>query len=312
MSLSKHAALVVMAAGMGSRYGGVKQLDSFGPDGEIIMDYSIYDAIKAGFDKVVIIIRKDIKADFMDVIGNRLKEKAGVPVFYAFQDPYDIPDGFSYPEGRKKPWGTGQAVLAAREFINEPFLVINSDDFYGREPYDLLYRFLTENDNQDNGIAHFCMAGYRLGNTLSDNGTVTRGICTVDSNDYLNSITETFSIKEANGNVSGADGAGNNVTLSADDTASMNMMGFTPAIFKELSEKFIDFMKALPGKDPLKSEFLLPEIVSAMIKEGRADMKVLSTDEHWYGVTYREDREAVRKAFRKLTESGVYSKELWN
>jgi len=300
-----------MAAGMGSRYGGVKQLDSFGPDGEIIMDYSIFDAIKAGFDKVVVIIRKDIEADFMEVIGKRLKEKAGVPVFYAYQDMNDLPDGYTVPAERTKPWGTGQAVLSARQFVNEPFLVINSDDFYGRDPYKKIYDFLTSRDNDDNK-AHFCMAGYKLGNTLSDNGTVTRGICSKNGDNFLSTIKETFSIREENGIVSGTDEQGHSVSLGLDDIASMNMMGFTPAIFEELHSKFEIFLESLDKKDPLKTEYLLPEIVGEMIGEGKADMKILDTDAHWYGVTYKEDKPSVKAAFEKLTAEGVYAKNLWN
>ena len=176
----KDVTLVVMAAGMGSRYGGIKQLDSFGPEGEVIMDYSVFDAIKAGFNKVVIIIRKDIKADFMEIIGNRLEEKAGVPVHYVYQEMDNLPEGFKVPEGRTKPWGTGQALLAAKEFVHEPFLAINADDFYGREPYKIMHDFLANVDESD-GKAHFGMAGYLLKNTLSDNGSVSRGICSVDN-----------------------------------------------------------------------------------------------------------------------------------
>lgn len=307
----KETTLVVMAAGMGSRYGGIKQLDAFGSEGEVIMDYSIFDAIKAGFSTVVIIIREDIKEDFMEIVGKRLEEKAGVPVYYAFQDPNDIPAGFSYPEGRTKPWGTGQAVLAARKFVNEPFLVINADDFYGREPYKKMHDFLQGVDLND-GKEHFCLAGYKLGNTLSDHGSVARGICEVDAEGKLVSIEETFSIEKSGEAVTGENGEGKNVELHLSDVASMNMMGFTPGIFKALETDFTVFLSELSKGNPLKAEFLLPKVVGDMIKRGEADMQVLDTDARWFGVTYKEDKPEVKASIEKLVKEGVYKEPLWS
>lgn len=311
MDTKKNAALLVMAAGMGSRYGGIKQLDSFGPDGEIIMDYSIFDAVKSGFTKIVIVIRRDIEDEFMWVYGNRLISKCPVPVKFTYQDINDLPDGAKVPNGRTKPWGTGQAVLSAAPFINEPFVVINSDDFYGRAPYEHLFNYLTT-AHEDNGKEHFCMAGYRLNNTLSDNGSVSRGICSTDSEDFLTSIEETFKIAKKDGVISGEKLSGENVTLVGDAITSMNMMGFTPSIFKELQLEFKNFTNGLSTESASKAEFMLPVVVSNMIKAGQADMKVLPNDERWYGVTYKEDKPVVRAAFQRLTDEGVYKKELWS
>lgn len=310
VKVMRDTTLVVMAAGMGSRYGGIKQLDAFGPEGEVIMDYSIFDAVKAGFNKVVVIIREDILEDFMEVIGNRLEEKAGVPVHYVFQDPNRLPEGFSYPEGRKKPWGTGQAVLAVKELVHEPFLVINADDFYGREPYQKVHDFLTE-VNLEEEKAHFCMAGYCLGNTLSDNGSVARGICKVSDEGKLLSIEETLSIEKTEKGVVG-EFNGKKVDLSLDDVASMNMMGFTPAIFDYLEKAFVSFLQNLSNTDPMKAEFFLPMVVGDMIAEKKADMQVIRTDERWFGVTYQEDKPEVKEALQKLVEDGVYGEPLWD
>lgn len=306
----KNVTLVVMAAGMGSRYGGIKQLDAFGPEGEVIMDYSVFDAIKAGFNKVVIIIRKDIKDDFMEIIGNRLEEKAGVPVHYVYQEMDNLPNGFKVPEGRTKPWGTGQALLAAKEFVHEPFLAINADDFYGREPYKLMYDFLANVDESD-GKAHFGMAGYLLKNTLSDNGSVSRGICTADENNYLVSIEEHLDIEKAGNGAVGFTASGEKHELSLETITSMNMMGLTPKVFEALETGFTDFLGNI-SSNPLKAEFFHIKVISDMIEKGTADMKVFSTDAKWFGVTYQEDKPAVKAAIEKLTKDGVYSEKLWN
>ncbi len=306
----KDTALVVMAAGIGSRYGGVKQLDAFGPEGEVIMDYGVFDAIKAGFNKVVIIIRKEIEADFMEVIGNRLEEKAGVPVHYVYQSIESVPEGFTVPEGRTKPWGTGLAVLMAKPFINEPFLVINADDFYGREPYKAMHDFL-ENVETGGDKAHFGMAGYLLKNTLSENGAVARGICEVDENGYLLSIEEHLSVEKEGDVATGVNSKGEKKVLSLDSVASMNMMGFTPEIFNTLEEGFKEFFREEVEGNPLKSEYFLPNIVGKMIKSGKADMKVINTGARWFGVTYQEDKPAVKEALEELTKEGVYSERIW-
>lgn len=302
--------LVIMAAGMGSRYGGIKQLESFGPDGEIIMDYSIFDAIKAGFDKIVIILREDIYDDFMNIIGNRLMEVTNIPVHIVFQSLNNLPDGYKVPDGRTKPWGTGQAILSVKEYIDEPFLVINADDFYGRDPYIKSQIFLS-NSILNLKKPKFCLAGYTLENTLSDNGSVTRGICKCDDNGNLLSIEETFGIKCENNIVTGTDSQGNKRILSLQDTVSMNMMGFTPAIFPMLEDKFITFLNKLSDNDPLKSEFLLPIAINEMLKDEVIDVEVVKTNANWFGVTFKEDREQVKNSLQKLAETGVYPNSLW-
>lgn len=302
--------LVIMAAGMGSRYGGIKQLDSFGPDGEIIMDYSIFDAIKAGFDKIVIILREDIYDDFMNIIGNRLMEFTNIPVHIVFQSLNDLPEGYKVPDGRTKPWGTGQAILSVKEYIDEPFLVINADDFYGRDPYIKSQIFLS-NSILNLKKPKFCLAGYTLENTLSDNGSVTRGICKCDDNGNLLSIEETFGIKCENNIVTGTDSQGNKHILSLQDTVSMNMMGFTPAIFPMLEDKFITFLNKLSDNDPLKSEFLLPIAINEMLKDEVIDVEVVKTNANWFGVTFKDDREQVKNSLKKLAETGVYPNSLW-
>lgn len=302
--------LVIMAAGMGSRYGGIKQLESFGPDGEIIMDYSIFDAIKAGFDKIVIILREDIYDDFMNIIGNRLMEVTNIPVHIVFQSLNDLPEGYKVPDGRTKPWGTGQAILSVKEYIDEPFLVINADDFYGRDPYIKSQIFLS-NSILNLKKPKFCLAGYTLENTLSDNGSVTRGICKCDNNGNLLSIEETFGIKCENNIVTGTDSHGNKHILSLQDTVSMNMMGFTPAIFPMLEDKFITFLNKLSDNDPLKSEFLLPIAINEMLKDEVIDVEVVKTNANWFGVTFKEDREQVKNSLQKLAETGVYPNSLW-
>ena len=302
--------LVIMAAGMGSRYGGIKQFDSFGPDGEIIMDYSIFDAIKAGFDKIVIILREDIYDDFMNIIGNRLMEFTNIPVHIVFQSLNDLPEGYKVPDGRTKPWGTGQAILSVKEYIDEPFLVINADDFYGRDPYIKSQIFLS-NSILNLKKPKFCLAGYTLENTLSDNGSVTRGICKCDDNGNLLSIEETFGIKCENNIVTGTDSQGNKHILSLQDTVSMNMMGFTPAIFPMLEDKFITFLNKLSDNDPLKSEFLLPIAINEMLKDEVIDVEVVKTNANWFGVTFKDDREQVKNSLKKLAETGVYPNSLW-
>ena len=295
----KDVTLVVMAAGMGSRYGGIKQLDAFGPEGEVIMDYSVFDAIKAGFNKVVIIIRKDIKDDFMEIIGNRLEEKAGVPVHYVYQEMDNLPEGFTVPEGRTKPWGTGQALLA-----------INADDFYGSEPYKIMHDFLANVDESD-GKAHFGMAGYLLKNTLSDNGSVSRGICSVDENNYLVSIEEHLDVEKSGEGAIGFTASGEKHELSLEAVTSMNMMGLTPKVFEALEKGFVDFLGNI-SSNPLKAEFFHIKVISDMISANKADMKVFGTDAKWFGVTYQEDKPTVKAAIEKLTKDGVYSEKLWS
>lgn len=301
--------LVIMAAGMGSRYGGIKQLDTFGPNGEIIMDYSIYDALSVGFDKIIIIIRREIFDDFMAVIGNRLK-KLNVPIHYVFQDLENLPEGFRVPDGRTKPWGTGQAVLSIKEYIDEPFLVVNADDFYGRDPFLKLQSFLA-NSRLNKKKSQFCLAGYVLKNTLSNSGSVSRGVLSCTDDYKLLSINETFSIKKEGDIITGIDSSGNQVILPENTLVSMNMMGFTPSIFNFLESKFRDFLSELNEKDPLKSEFLIPIALNELLHDNLVDIQLIKTSASWFGITYKNDRKYVENSLIDLRERGVYPDKLW-
>ena len=300
--------LVIMAAGMGSRYGGIKQLEPVGPSGEIIMDYSIYDAIRAGFNKVVFIIRKDIEKEFKEVIGNRIEKL--IEVEYVFQDLNSLPEGYTCPEGRTKPWGTGQAILSCKGAVNEPFAVINADDYYGRKAFEIIYEFLS-NVTQKDEKHHFCMAGYVLKNTLSDNGTVTRGVCQVSQDQKLEVVTETFEIEKDGDYAKGKDKNHNPLNLDLNSIVSMNMWGFTPEFIDELDEHFVKFLDGI-NDNKLKAEFLLPEVVATLIKEEKAEVKVLTTKDSWFGVTYKEDKEIVIESFKALVNEGVYPAKLFN
>jgi hypothetical protein len=296
-----------MAAGLGSRYGGIKQLEPVGTSGEIIMDYSIYDAIEAGFSKVYFIIRRDLEEDFKQVIGDRIAKH--IEVEYIFQDIDNLPKGYSKPEGRTKPWGTGQAILSCSGKLKEPFLVINADDYYGKAAFKIVYDFLSNPTASDKQY-HFCMAGFQLGNTLSENGTVTRGVCQVSQNNILLNIKETSNI-EKRGNAAVANsGNEDEYELDLERPVSMNMWGFTPDILTELEERFPVFLDQL-DQNPLKAEYLLPMIVDDLIKEGKAEVTVLHTMDKWFGVTYKEDKEYVVKSFQKLVEEGIYPKKLF-
>ena len=300
--------LVIMAAGIGSRYGGgVKQLARVGPSGEIIMDYSIHDALAAGFDKTVFIIRKDIEDDFREIIGRRIEKITDVD--YAFQDLNDLPSGYSLPQGRTKPWGTGQAILSIRGKVDTPFAAINADDYYGVHCFKHIHDYMAERMDLSAKKLDICMAGFRLGNTLSDNGTVTRGVCRVRG-EILESVTETFDISEKAGKITGRDASGNEVELSADDPVSMNMWGLPPVILDELSERFPVFLDGIPAGD-LKAEYLLPAVIDTLIREGRAGVKVLPTEDKWFGVTYAEDKAYVEQALRALVSKGVYKEKLF-
>lgn len=299
-------ALVIMAAGMGSRYGGgIKQLEKVGPSGEIIMDYSIYDAKAAGFDKVVFITRKDLEKDFREIIGNRVEKV--IETEYVFQDLNDLPDGFTCPEGRVKPWGTGQAVLSCLGTVKEPFLVINADDYYGREAFVKVHDFLA--NLKPDSKNEYCMAGFILGNTLSDNGTVTRGVCKVNENGYLTDVNETFGIVKNGDHAEGKTAAGDPVEMPLNAAVSMNMWGLTPEFLEELKSGFVEFLAAGAVKD-LKSEYLLPAVIGDMIKKNKATVRVLESKDKWFGVTYHEDKEAVVEAIKKLVADGVYPEKL--
>ncbi len=276
------AELVIMAAGMGSRFGGLKQAAPMGPNGEIIIDFSVYDAKRAGFEKAVIIIRHDFEKEFRDVCGRRIEKM--IDVEYAFQEKEDLPTGFTLPDGREKPWGTGHAILCAKNAIKNPFLVINADDYYGTTVYDDMYKFLSTEDGM-------CLAGYKLGNTLSENGSVTRGVCTVE-NGILTSIEECKDIPF-------------DTTLPHDTIVSMNMWGLDPGVLEFLDEEFVKFLKD-KFNEP-KTEYLLPEIIDKRIKTKNTPVKVIETNVRWLGVTYPEDAPYVRSEIKKLVEAGLYS-----
>lgn len=300
--------LVIMAAGIGSRYGGgIKQLEKVGPSGEIIMDYSIYDAIEAGFNKVVFIIRHDLEKDFKEIIGSRIEKQ--VEVEYVYQELDKLPVGFKTPEDRIKPWGTGQAVLCCKGVVNEPFAVINADDYYGKEAFVKVQKFLSNVDNNSKEN-EFCMAGFVLGNTLSDNGIVTRGVCNVDESDYLSNIEETFGIEKQGDVAVGKDGNGNPVTIALDSSVSMNMWGFTTNFLYELESGFVSFLQGIEENNR-KAEYLLPNVVGKMVEENRAKVKVLKTNDKWFGVTYKEDKQLVVDSILELIAQGKYPKKLF-
>ncbi|MGI5977528.1 MAG: nucleotidyltransferase family protein [Candidatus Limivicinus sp.] len=300
-------ALVVMAAGIGSRFGGgIKQLSSVGPNNAIIIDYSVHDAIEAGFKKIVFIIRKEIEKDFYEVIGDRLKavcDRLGVEIRYAFQEKDDLPEGYSVPEGRVKPWGTCHAILACRDVLNEPFAIINADDYYGKEAYRQLYSFLKA--NPDVNSTGFCMAGFILSNTLSSSGGVTRGICHMDENHFLSDIQETHDIEKT------PDGArAGDLQLSGDMLVSMNMWGVSPAFMPMLKEGFKEFLDSMAEGD-IKSEFLLPTYIGQLLDEHKVTVKVLPTSDQWFGITYKEDLPGVRAAFSAMHRDGIYRDNLF-
>lgn len=306
----KDATLVVMAAGIGSRFGGgIKQLEPMGPSGEIIMDYSIYDAKEAGFNKVVFIIRKDLEKDFKEIIGNRIEKV--IDVDYAFQEIDNLPEGFAVPEGRKKPWGTGQAILSCKGIVKEPFVVINADDYYGKTGFKKVYNHLVNaKSKEENGVYDMCMAGFILGNTLSDNGTVTRGICQADEDGYLATVVETGGLKLNEQGIVEYEDNGADLDVTVNSLVSMNMWGFTPDFIDELDAGFTEFLKSVPEGN-VKKEYLLPGVVDELIQKKAATVKILPTEDKWFGVTYKEDKEAVVNAFKELIANGVYKEDLW-
>ncbi len=305
----KKTTLVIMAAGIGSRFGkGIKQLEPVGPNGEIIMDYSIYDALKAGFDKVVFVIRKDLEEDFKAIIGSRIEKMTEVA--YAYQDMDNLPDGYICSPDRAKPWGTGHAVLACKHVIDEPFMVINADDYYGRKGFQAVHDFLIR-DHSDASRLQLCMAGFILGNTLSEHGSVTRGVCHVNADGRLTGVTETTNIVKTPQGPEALREDGTYKTLNADDYVSMNMWGLYPPFFDTLEKGFHAFLAHL-DKDDVKSEYLLPAVIDQMIQEGTADVTVLKTDDTWFGVTYQEDKYAVRKSFSELIKDGIYPSPLFS
>lgn len=300
--------LVIMAAGMGSRYGGgIKQLEHVGVSGEIIMEYSIYDAILAGFNKVVFITRKDLEDEFKKIIKPSVAEQ--IEVEYVFQELSALPQGFTVPADRTKPWGTGHAILSCLGTVKEPFAVINADDYYGREAFVKIHDFLA-NVKPDSSCMPFSMVGFILENTLSENGQVTRGVCKVDQSHTLTNIEETFGIQKEGDHAVGKNAAGEMVRLPLHTPVSMNMWGFTPDFLDTLETQFIDFLNHIHGNEA-KAEFLLPEVVGSLVRDHRAKVTVLTSKDKWFGVTYKEDKETVVKSFKELYEKGRYPKQLF-
>jgi len=300
--------LIVMAAGIGSRYGGLKQVDPIGPHGEIVIDYAVFDALRAGFGKVVFLIRKDIEEIFRERVGSTIEKQ--VQTVYVFQELDNLPPGFSVPPERKKPWGTGHAVLSCKDAVHEPFAVINADDFYGPGAFQALADYLRQAQDLEGGPYDYSMAGYELENTLSEHGTVSRGVCEVTPDGYLAQVRERTKIKRFGDQVKYTENGEEWVTLPAHSTVSMNMWGFTPGFFKELEQIFPRFLKA-NVETMSKVEFYLPSVVNQLLDEQKARVKVLPVQEKWFGVTYPEDRASVQEAIRGLVRQGVYPESLW-
>ena len=304
--MKKDVTLVILAAGMGSRFGGLKQIEPMGPSDEFIIDYSVYDAIKAGFNKIVFIIKRENYELFKETIGKRVEPH--IKVEYAFQELNKLPKGWDNPSGRMKPLGTAHAVLCAKDYVNESFAMINSDDFYGRDAFIKAYEYLS---NTDNDSSKYGMIGYMVANTLTENGSVKRGVCEVDSNNYLKSITESKIEKIGNEIVASPLDGSDSFTVNSDDTVSMNFLLFTPSIFGYIEEGFSKFF--IDNKeDLLTSEYLIPDVVSNLIKDGKASMKVIRTTASWHGVTYREDTPDVKNSIKKLVDEGEYKENLWS
>ena len=301
------ATLIIMAAGIGSRFGtGIKQLAKMAPNGEIIMDFSIYDAKEAGFTKIVFVIRKAIEQEFKEIIGDRLSRF--MPVEYVYQELDDLPEGYEVPAGRVKPWGTGQAILACKDVVKEPFVIINADDYYGKEAFMKLHEFLiSENENKEK--MNLAMAGFSLKNTLSENGAVTRGVCVADENGYLEKVIETTGIQIVDGKIQ-CDNAEVSKWITSDTMVSMNMWAGYPDFLRYIDEGFARFLDTL-GENSEKKEYLLPNIVAELLEKNLAAVKVLNTSDRWIGITYKEDIEPAQEKFRFMMKSGIYPMQLW-
>ena len=307
MSMNKPV-LVIMAAGMGSRYGGLKQIDPVDEQGHIIMDFSIFDAKKAGFEEVIFIIKRENEQDFKASIGDRISKI--MKVSYVFQDINNLPEGYQVPEGRVKPWGTGHAVLSCLGTLDAPFAVINADDYYGSHAFQMIYDFLTT--HTDDEKYHFTMVGYKLENTLTENGHVARGVCVTDENGYLQGIHERTRIeKRGDGAAYTEDDGATWVTIPEGSTVSMNMWGFSAALLKELEARFPAFLDKALAENPMKGEYFLPSVVGELLDENKADVQVLKSMDKWYGVTYKEDKPVVVNAIRSMKEEGKYPVSLW-
>ena len=301
-------ALVIMAAGMGSRYGGLKQIDSVGPNGEIIIDYSIYDAKLAGFSKVYFIIKRENYDIFREVIGDRIASQ--IETEYVFQELTNIPEGYKVPEERVKPWGTAHAIMSCLGKVKEPFLVINADDFYGRDAFVKVSEWIDKADLNADPM-QYCMAGYILKNTLTEYGHVARGVCTMDENNYLTSIVERTKIMRRDGQVQYTEDEENWVDLDENSIVSMNCWCRTPKFIDETAKRFTEFLDENLEKNPLKSEYLLPTVIRELIDEGKATVEVLKTDATWFGVTYKDDKPYVVKSIKDKVDSGEYPSKLW-
>jgi dTDP-glucose pyrophosphorylase len=305
----KKPVLVIMAAGMGSRYGGLKQIDPIDRQGHIIMDFSLYDAVKAGFEKVIFIIKKENENDFKEVIGKRIAKY--MEVAYVFQDLYSLPEGYQVPEGRQKPWGTAHAVLSGINVIDGPFAVINADDYYGANAFKMIYSYLI--DNQDDERYQYAMIGYILENTLTENGHVARGICETDKDSYLLNVVERTHIEKRGQQTQYTEDEGITwITIPQGSAVSMNMWGFTRSFLEEVKKGFPRFLESQLSFNPLKCEYFLPTVVESLLKENKAVVKVLTSLDKWQGVTYKEDKPVVVEAIQSLKEQGLYPEKLWN
>lgn len=303
----KKPVLVIMAAGMGSRYGGLKQLDPVGNHGQLIIDYSIYDARRAGFETVVFVIKPEIEEDFKRCIGDRMSKS--MDVRYAYQLKEDLPEGYSVPDGRQKPWGTAHAALAARKAVDGPFAIINADDYYGPEAFREIYDYLSAHEDGD--VYEYVMVGYLLKNTVTENGTVARGVCEETADQFLTRVTERTKIEKGEPPRFTEDDGKTWTELPADTIVSMNMWGFTRSFLDEAWKRFPAFLDKALGSNPAKAEYFLPTVVSQLIDEGRARVKVLRSEDKWYGVTYREDKPTVVNAIAEKTKAGLYPDRLW-
>ena len=303
----KKPVLVIMAAGMGSRYGGLKQIDPVDNEGHIIMDFSMYDAKRAGFEKVIFIIKKEIEEDFKNTVGNRMSQI--MEVEYAYQDLHNIPEGFEVPEGRVKPWGTAHAVLSAIDLIDGPFAVINADDYSGKEAFQVIYDALAASEDRE--PYQFAMVGYQVENTLTENGSVARGVCETDEEGMLKTITERTRIMREGDVIVYTDENGVREEIPEGTPVSMNLWGFSRGILKELSLRFPEFLKTALRENPLKGEFFIPTVVDELIHEGKARVRVLRSRDRWFGVTYKEDKRSVMEAVRKFKQNGLYPEKLW-
>lgn len=308
--MKKKPVLVIMAAGMGSRYGGLKQIDPVDPYGNLIIDFSIYDAVAAGFEKIIFVIKRAIEEEFKEHIGRRMERRAEVS--YVFQELDRLPDGYCCPKGREKPWGTGHAILCCKEELDgAPFAVINADDYYGKSAFGAIYKQLSHME-EGPGLQHYAMVGYDLEKTLTDYGHVARGICSISEDDMLEKIVERTRIERHKGRAEFTEDEGESWTALPENTVvSMNLWGFTPGILQELAERFPKFLDQNVKENPLKCEYFLPFVVDELLREKKADVKVLQSADSWYGVTYKEDKERVVEAIRRFKEEGLYPERLW-